>query len=98
VLVINPATEALEEVLDRSSCQFASPSVLQVDGDGVFVASDLGGITELRAGRCVGVVAGSPYGFHNPGASTVAGGELFVDNSVSGSSLISPYGLAPTRD
>ena len=84
VVVINAVTGALEEVLDRTSCQFTDPSLVQAEGGSVFVASYLGGVTQLRSGRCVGVVDGSPYGFHSPGASAMAGGELFVVNSLSG--------------
>ncbi|HUC13938.1 MAG TPA: PQQ-binding-like beta-propeller repeat protein, partial [Acidimicrobiales bacterium] len=87
VLVMNASTGALEEVLDRSSCQFASPTVLQLDGDEIFVGSQLGGVTQLSGGRCVRTVEGSTYGFHLPTDSTVSDGELFVANSFAGPSL-----------
>jgi Glycosyl hydrolase family 36 N-terminal domain len=79
-------TGALVEILDRPSCQFALPSAVQVDGGVAFVASAVGGITEVRAGDCAGVAQGSPYGFHDPGPITVAGGHLFVANGPSGAS------------
>jgi hypothetical protein len=87
VLVINVSTGAVEEVVDRSSCQFAGATGLELDGDAIFVASQLGGITELSGGRCVGTVEGSRYGFHFPTDSTSSDGELFVANAFSGPSL-----------
>jgi outer membrane protein assembly factor BamB len=89
VVVIDATTGAPEEVLDRPSCQFADPSLVQAQGGSIFVSSFLGGVTQLRSGRCVGALDGSPYGFHVPGPSAVAGGALFVANSLSGPSLTS---------
>jgi outer membrane protein assembly factor BamB len=89
MVVINASTGALDEVLDRTSCQFESPTVAQLDDDNVFVANNIAGITQLHAGRCVGAVEGSRYGFHAPTASAVAGGELFVVNGLSFPSLTS---------
>jgi hypothetical protein len=85
ISVINAATGAITEVLDRSSCQFAAPSALTADGNAAFVTSEAGGVTEVRSGNCVAADEGSRYGFHSPGASTVADGRFFVANEPSGS-------------